>query len=188
VLPTLRTALAQLSPRRVPGALAGFRQAAVLVPVLLRPDGPSVLLTERAGELRAHAGQIAFPGGKLEADDPDLETCALREAEEEVGLPRTHVELIGRLDEVPTPSMYVITPVVGIVDAPPAWVPQAIEVAAIFEVPIAALREPGVYVHQGTREWAGIRYEMHAYQAGDRLIWGATARVLWQLLALAEDG
>ena len=176
------------APSRIEPPLPGFRASAVLVPVLVRPGGPTLLFIERGGGLAAHAGQIAFPGGKLDPEDSDLVACALREAEEEVALPRGAVEVLGVLDEVPTPSQFVITPVVGLVAAPPALEAQVAEVAAMFEVPLAALADPRHYVHQGVHEWMGIRYEMHAYRAGARMIWGATGRMLHQLLGLAANG
>ncbi len=181
----LRVRLCAHLPRRIE-PIPGFRASAVLVPLLLRPAGPTLLLIERGEGLAAHAGQIAFPGGKLDPDDADLVSCALREAEEEVALPRGAVEVLGVLDQVPTPSQFVITPVVGLVAEPPALAAQAAEVAAMFEVSLASLADPKHYEHQGVREWMGIRYDMHAYHAGGRTIWGATARVLHQLLGLVD--
>ena len=106
-----------LNPGMTPPSVA-LRPAAVLVPLVDRPEGMSVLLTQRTAHLSAHAGQIAFPGGRLEPEDPDAAAAALRETEEEVGLPRDRVTLIGRLDTYVTGTGFEITPVVGIVSLP----------------------------------------------------------------------
>ncbi len=182
----LRARVAAHVPRRIEPPLAGFRASAVLVPVLVRLEGPTLLFIERGGGLAAHAGQVAFPGGKLDPGDADLVACALREADEEVALPPGAVEVLGVLDEVPTPSQFVITPVVGLVAAPPRLQAHAAEVAAMFEVPLDALADPRCYEHQGVREWMGIRYDMHAYRASGHTIWGATARMLHQLLGIVR--
>src|ERR1700757_4336874 len=110
------------------------RPAAVLVPLVDRMDGMSVLLTQRTAHLSAHAGQIAFPGGRLEPEDPDAAAAALRETEEEIGLPREHVTLIGRLDTYVTGTGFEITPVVGIVSTPFTLSIDPFEVADVFEV------------------------------------------------------
>jgi len=186
VIDELRARLSAHVPRRIEPALPGFRASAVLIPILVRLEGPTLLFIERGGGLAAHAGQVAFPGGKLDPEDRDLVACALREADEEVALPPASVEVMGQLDEVPTPSQFVITPVVGLVDAPPPLSGHPAEVAAMFEVPLDALADPRCYENQGVREWMGIRYDMHAYRASGRTIWGATARMLHQLLAIVR--
>jgi 8-oxo-dGTP pyrophosphatase MutT (NUDIX family) len=185
--PLLRAALEARPRLRL--AFSGFAESAVLVLLLVDDDAPTLssarlLFTVRDEALRTHAGQISFPGGRRERDDPDLAITALREAEEELGIARGRVEVLGFLDDVPTPSSYIITPVVGLVRGALALSPQAGEVAAVFECTIAQLRAPGCYVANGTRTWAGVEYVMHEYHANGRRVWGATARMVHQLLEL----
>ncbi|MDW8444771.1 MAG: CoA pyrophosphatase [Acetobacteraceae bacterium] len=117
------------------------REAAVLVPVVVHPE-PTVLLTVRTATLSAHAGQVSLPGGRIEAHDPSPEAAALREAEEEVGIPRRRVEVIGRLPSVFTGTGFRVTPVVGLVLPPISPRPDPREVAEVFELPLAHLTEP----------------------------------------------
>jgi 8-oxo-dGTP pyrophosphatase MutT (NUDIX family) len=179
--------------RHVPAKSAEtFRPAAVLVPLLPRPEGLHVLFTERSKELRAHAGQISFPGGGIDESDADARAAALREAQEEVGLDPRHVEIIGQLDDCPTfVTGFVIAPVVGVVD-PLAftaagrypWNPSAAEIAALHELPLAPFLDPSNRrVEQRLRD--GLPYELTWYTVGGATIWGATARILRQLIELA---
>ena len=125
---------------------AALRPAAVLVPLIDHPpgtDGMTVLLTQRTAHLTAHAGQISFPGGRIEEDDPDRgSSAALRETEEEVGLPRDRVSVIGRLDTYVTGTGFEITPVVGIVEPPFPLAIDPFEVAEAFEVPLSYILDP----------------------------------------------
>jgi 8-oxo-dGTP pyrophosphatase MutT (NUDIX family) len=188
-LAQIRRALARHLPRRSPEK---FRPAAVLVPLLPRPEGLHVLFTERSKELRSHAGQISFPGGGIDASDPDARTAALREAREEVGLEPRHVEIIGQLDDCPTfVTGYVIAPVVGVVD-PLAftatgrypWSPSVAEIAALHELPLDDFMDPASRrVEELLRE--GQPYELTWYTVGGATVWGATARILRQLIELA---
>ena len=188
-LPQIRRALSRHVPAK---SKETFRPAAVLVPLLPRPEGLHVLLTERSKDLRSHAGQISFPGGGIDAGDADAATAALREAREEVGLDPRHVEMIGQLDDCPTfVTGYVILPVVGVVD-PLAftaagrypWTPSAAEIAAIHELPLDAFLDPrNRRVEQRLRN--GEPYELTWYTVGGATVWGATARILRQLLELA---
>src|SRR5207245_6296875 len=114
------------------GRLDGFRPAAVLVPLVARAGGLALLLTERTADLPSHAGQVSFPGGKMDAADADAAACALREAEEELGLPAHSAEVLGGLDDVPTPTGFVISPVVGLLATDPPLRPNPAEVAASF--------------------------------------------------------
>ena len=189
-LPEIRRALSRHVPHK---SLETFRPAAVLVPLLPRPEGLHVLLTERSKDLRSHAGQISFPGGGIDAGDADAATAALREAREEVGLDPRHVEMIGQLDDCPTfVTGYVILPVVGVVD-PLAftaagrypWTPSPAEIAAIHELPLDAFLDPtNRRIEQRLRN--GEPYELTWYTVDGAIVWGATARILRQLLEIAS--
>jgi len=166
----------------------------VLVPLLPRPEGLHVLFTERSKELRSHAGQISFPGGSVEPGDADVEAAALREAHEEVGLRREHVEVLGTVDDCPTfVTGYVITPVVGVVD-PVAftaagrypWEPSPAEIAALHELPLDDFCDPG-NLKVEMREREGQQFELYWYNVQGNVVWGATARILHQLIRLAQE-
>ena len=151
--------------------------AAVLVPLIDRPEGLSVLLTRRTDHLRSHAGQIAFPGGRADAGETPWET-ALREAHEEVGLDPALVTLAGLSDAFWTRTGYVITPVVGFVDPTLTLTPNPDEVADVFEVPFAFLMDVANHQSQ-TREFPdGRTREVWAMPYGDWHIWGVTAMLI----------
>jgi 8-oxo-dGTP pyrophosphatase MutT (NUDIX family) len=159
---------------------ASLRPAAVLVPVVNRPEGATVLLTTRAAALRDHSGQIAFPGGKIdEADASPVET-ALREAEEEIGLSRAHVTPLGFLDAYLTGTGYRIVPVVAAVDPGFVLAINRGEVDEVFETPLGFLMDPSNHQRHG-REWKGIYRSYYAMPYGGRYIWGATAGILRNL-------
>jgi 8-oxo-dGTP pyrophosphatase MutT (NUDIX family) len=156
--------------------------AAVLVPLFLAPaDGePHAVLTRRRGDLRRHAGEISFPGGRRDPEDADLRETALREAEEEIGLPRAEVRLLGELPPVSTfATNYVIHPFVGEIPAGLAWRVSEREVDAVLELPLKALLASRTRTRLKRR---GISFEADAYVIDEHLIWGATARILEQLL------
>lgn len=159
--------------------------AAVLFPIVLRAE-PTVLLTQRTAHLRDHAGQIAFPGGRVEPDDESHVATALRETEEEIGLHRRHVEVVGVLPNYRTGTGFSVTPVVGFVHPPFSLTLDAFEVAEAFEVPLAFLLDPAN--HQKHRmHYRGAMREYFAMPYGDYFIWGATAgmiRALCDRLAL----
>jgi 8-oxo-dGTP pyrophosphatase MutT (NUDIX family) len=155
-------------------------QAAVLVPIVERGRGLTVLLTQRTDHLTAHAGQIAFPGGRLEETDPNLEAAALRETEEEVGLGRDRIEIVGQLDLYVTRTGFEVTPVVGIVTPPFALHPDPFEVADVFEVPLSFILDPANHRKQ-SRLHNGIQRQFYVLPYENRYIWGATAGMLVNL-------
>jgi len=154
-----------------------LRDAAVLVPLIQRPHGYGVLLTRRSTRLRHHPGQIAFPGGKVDADDSSILAAALREADEEIGLPQDLVQVLGTLPQHETVSAFQVTPFVGLVTKPFDLVPELGEVDEVFEVPLAHFMEPKNFtIHP--RIWQGIERRYFAVPHGPHYIWGATARIL----------
>lgn len=154
--------------------------AAVLVPIVNRAEGMTVLLTQRTDHLADHAGQISFPGGRSDPEDTGPEATALRETEEEIGLPRTRVEILGLLPEYRTVTGFHVTPVVGLVEPPFPLMPDEFEVAEVFEVPLAFLLDPANHQrHSYEREGRVRRYYAMPYQG--RYIWGATAAMLVNL-------
>lgn len=160
--------------------LSNLREAAVLVPIVMRPEGYQVLLTRRADTLRNHKGQVSFPGGRRDPEDPTLAACALREAQEEVGLPPENVEIIGYLDDYPTTTRYRVTPVVALVRPPGEFVFDAGEVAEIFEVPLALLLDPARYAPKVLTK-DGLKVPFFEISHGGHRIWGATAGMLRNL-------
>jgi 8-oxo-dGTP pyrophosphatase MutT (NUDIX family) len=193
-LPQIRRALSRHEPRPLRPPNVDWRMAAVLVPLLPRPDGVHVLFTERSKELRAHGGQVSFPGGGIEPSDAGPREAALRESFEEVGLREEHVEIIGQLDDCPTfVSGFVIAPIVGVVD-PLAftaagrypWTPSPAEIAALHELPLSEFLIPEKRRVE-MREREGVPYELTWYTVGGTVIWGATARILRQLLEMADE-
>jgi 8-oxo-dGTP pyrophosphatase MutT (NUDIX family) len=164
----------------------------VLVPLFLTPGSAEtqVVLTKRRADLRRHAGEISFPGGRKDPEDVDLSETALREAEEEIGLPRAAVSLLGELPATSTfATNYVIHPFVGEIAAGQRWLASPKEVDAVLELPLQALRESRTRTQIERR---GFSFETDAYILGEHLIWGATARIIEDLLARSlrtgEDG
>ncbi len=161
--------------------------AGVLVPIFDRPDaGLSVLLTQRSAELKHHAGQISFPGGRMEPGDGDIATTALRETEEEVGIRSEHVTVVGYLPAMPTITGYAVTPIIGLVAA--AAVPEVdrTEVEFAFEVPLSFLLNPdnrrivGRDLHGTTVPMTEFHYEQHR-------IWGATAMIILEFIKVLKN-
>jgi 8-oxo-dGTP pyrophosphatase MutT (NUDIX family) len=162
---------------RHPGPLV---PAAVLVPLVDRDDAMTVLLTKRSANLNDHAGQVSFPGGRIEPDDPDVESAALREAFEEVGLPPEQVEPVGRLDDYETRTGFLVYPIVGIVTPPFTVRPDPFEVADVFEVPLSFVLEPRNYRIE-SRDFKGRPRQFYVLPYEDHYIWGATAHMLVNL-------
>ena len=160
--------------------LKKLKPASVLVPVLKRPGGLHVLLTRRSEKLRSHKGQISFPGGRRETSDASAAAAALREAEEEVGIPSSAVEVIGYLDDYPTVTGYLVTPVVSLVDDVKEIRPCAREVAEVFEVPLPFLIEESNFERKVFTR-AGLNVPFFELNHGGYRIWGATAGMLWNL-------
>lgn len=163
-----------------PLADSELKLAAVLIPIVNRPDGPTVLLTQRVETLRAHAGQIAFPGGRLDTPEETPFAAALREAQEEVGLEPERVEIITSLDCYRTRTGYNITPVVGIVQPGFSLTLQEAEVADAFEVPLSFLIDPERRIRE-SRVFQGVPRFFYAIPYGPRYIWGATAGIIVNL-------
>jgi 8-oxo-dGTP pyrophosphatase MutT (NUDIX family) len=155
------------------------RPAAVLVPIVLRPE-ITVLLTQRSADLRSHAGQISFPGGRMDPEDSGPLACALREVREEIGLLPASIEPVGYLDSYRTGSGFQIVPVVGLVRPGFTLMLDPAEVADAFEVPLRFLMDPDNH-RQDSREWRGRRRFFYAMTYGERYIWGATAGMLRNL-------
>ena len=151
--------------------------AAVLVPLVERDDGLTVLLTQRPGHLKSHPGQVSFPGGKTEPHDATAEDTALRETEEEIGLSREKVDLIGRLGQRTTGSGFKVTPVVGLIQPPFETVPDPGEVEAVFEVPLSFVLDPSNQKIE-TRFIRGIDHQFYVLPFENFYIWGLTARLL----------
>lgn len=163
-----------------------LRPAAVLVPIVDHPAGMTVLLTQRTAHLTAHAGQIAFPGGRIEADDADAIAAALRESREEVGLAADCVRVIGRLDKYVTGTGFEIAPVVGLVSPPLALSIDPFEVAEAFEVPLSFILDRRNHQRVERQSGAGRRFFFVLPYEG-RNIWGATAGILVNLAEVLAE-
>jgi 8-oxo-dGTP pyrophosphatase MutT (NUDIX family) len=168
-----------LVPGGAPPASA-LTPAAVLVPLVMRPQEMTVMLTQRTAHLAAHAGQISFPGGRAEPEDADSVAAALRETEEEVGLPRDYVEVVGRLDTYLTSTGFEITPVVGLVRAPYPMQADPVEVAEVFEVPLSFVLNRANH-RRDSRDYGGRQRHFFVLPYQNRYIWGATAGMLVNL-------
>lgn len=156
--------------------------AAVLIGLVAHPEGPGVILTQRTAHLKDHPAEISFPGGHIEEIDEGPEAAALREAWEEIGLPPDEVELLGRLPAHRTISDFCVSPIVGWIDKPVAFAPDAHEVADVFEVPLDYVLDRANH-RRGVVFVEGELHRNHVLPYEDRRIWGATAEML---LCLAE--
>ena len=188
---TLRAAMAEPRSGHVPiegddydRAHGIYAPAAVLVAITDRPE-PGVLLTLRQPHLKRHAGQIAFPGGRVDPDDKDVVAAALREAKEEIGLDPALVEVVGLSDVYRVGTGFAVTPVVGVVAPDLALAPHEAEVAAVFETPLAFLLAPGNHARKYV-QWEGRERHFYEMTWEDRRIWGATAAMIVNLAARLE--
>ncbi|MEQ9692814.1 CoA pyrophosphatase [Shimia sp. SDUM112013] len=166
-----------LNPDVVLPAGRKLRPAGVLVPIQVVADVPHVILTKRASHLKHHPGQIAFPGGKQDEGDADVVAAALREADEEIGLPPGIVEVLGTLPTHETVTSFIVTPVVARVNEPFEIVPEPGEVEEVFRVPLAHVANAARFSVQ-SRRWRGMRRHYYTVPFGPYYIWGATARIL----------
>jgi len=160
-------------------AAGPIKPAAVLVPLILHARTPSVLLTRRAAHLNSHAGQVSFPGGRIEAGETP-EQAALREAQEEVGLDPRLTLLAGRMPQHLTGTGYEITPILGLIEPGFILTPDPGEVACVFEFPLDILLDPGA-PRRESKEWKGRMREYWVWPHGEHFIWGATATILVNL-------
>ena len=181
LLEEVRRRLAGQAPHLLVHLSAPWRPAGVLVPLLTRPEGLHLVLIRRGADLPHHQGQIAFPGGIREPGDVDLQETALREAREEIALRPEGVEILGRLDDVWTPSGFVVSAFVAAVPHPQDFHPQAVEVEEILEVPLEHLTRPGVYREEvWVRE--GAEHPVAFFDLEGFTVWGATGRLVARLL------
>lgn len=162
-----------------------LREAAVLIPLFSRRDVPHVLFTKRTEWLRNHAGQISFPGGARDESDSTPLHTALRETREELGIPPESVEILGLLEETPTITQFRVLPFVGVIPSDFPYVVNAAEIDEVIEVPIAHLLRPEIHRMQ-KQEILGREREIYFYDYGKHVIWGATARMLRNLLQVVS--
>lgn len=160
-----------------------LRESAVLVPLFLRDGQPHLVLTRRPQSLRRHAGQISFPGGATDPQDRSALETALRETHEELGLAPSQVEVLGSLSEIPTITSFRIRPFVGVISGEVSYRPNPEEIDEVIEAPLRALVDPGIHRVESVRVM-GADHPVHYYQHGPHLIWGATARILRDLLEI----
>lgn len=169
------------------GNEAPLTPAAVLIPIVTRNSGLTVLLTQRTVHLRDHAGQVSFPGGRCEPEDGGPVATALRETEEEIGLPRQQVEVLGVLGEYRTGTGFAVRPVVGLVTPPLDLKLDDFEVADVFEPPLEFLLDPANFRRESV-EYRGALREYWAVPWRERYIWGATAGMLLNLRGFLFGG
>jgi 8-oxo-dGTP pyrophosphatase MutT (NUDIX family) len=162
-----------------------LREASVLIPLFSRAGDPYVLFTKRTESLRNHAGQISFPGGARDESDPTPLHAALRETHEELGIPPEAVEVLGLLDEIPTITQFRVLPFVGVIPPHFDYVANPAEIEEIIEVPISHLLKPEIHRMQ-RQEVLGREREIYFYDYGKHVIWGATARILRNLLQIVS--
>jgi 8-oxo-dGTP pyrophosphatase MutT (NUDIX family) len=163
-----------------------LKRAAVLIPVFKKDGQYHLLFTRRTDRVEHHKGQISFPGGRQDPEDPDLLATALREAEEEMGIRREDVRILGELDDFCTVSDFCVAPFVGLIPYPYPFRPNPQEIEETLEVPLSALLDPRRFRRE-TRAHAGRPRTVYAYRHGGHTIWGTTASILKQLLDLLPE-
>lgn len=182
----LRERLHARPPRRVDLAADHLRESAILAPLFVREGQAHLLFTRRPVGLRTHGGQISFPGGARDEEDPTPLHTALREAEEELGIPPREVTVLGLLDELPTITQFRIAPFVGVIPGDLAYRPSPEEIDEIIEVPLRHLLDPSI--HRVERWGEGPeQHDVYFYDYGPHVIWGATARIVKDLLAVVRE-
>ena len=171
-------------PRRV--ANGNFRQAAVLVPFVEEPSGLQVILTRRTDSVEHHKGQVSFPGGARDAEDPDLLFTALREAHEEVGIVPEQVSIWGELDQIVTVTSFEVTPFVGRVRGVRDFVINEAEVERLIQVPLGYILDESNFRVRMT-EWDGVALPSPVFDWDGERVWGATARIMMNLVELIRN-
>ena len=165
---------------------ATLKPAGVLIPIRVYEDSLSVLLTQRSADLKHHAGQVSFPGGRMEAADSDILMTALRETREEIGIAEEYVSIIGYLETMPTVTGYAVSPVVGLVDGNVEMTIDRTEVEYAFEVPLEFLLDAGNH-RIVPREWQGLSFSMVEFHYEGQRIWGATAQMLLRFVNIIKN-
>ncbi len=160
-----------------------FSHAAVLVPLFKKGEGCHLLFTKRSDQVKYHKGEISFPGGVVDEEDLELINTALREADEEIGLQKSDVQVIGILDDIITVTQFIVTPIVGFFPYPYAFKVSEVEIAELIEVPLSSLLDEACFSKKEIIR-GGQREVVYAYQYRKHIIWGATARILKQFLDL----
>jgi 8-oxo-dGTP pyrophosphatase MutT (NUDIX family) len=163
-----------------------LKPAGVLIPVRHHDDGLSVLLTQRSADLKHHAGQVSFPGGRMEEADADIVVTALRETREEIGIAEEQVAIIGYLESMPTVTGYAVTPIVGLVDGLVDLEIDRTEVEYAFEVPLSFFLDPANH-RLVAREWQGLSFSMVEFHFEGQRIWGATAQMLNRFINIIKN-
>lgn len=182
----LRSKLQTVALESVTIPRLNLRPASVLVPLLIRDSEPRILFTKRTANLRVHGGQISFPGGGRDPADVTLLDTALRETEEELGISKRSVELLGRLNEIPTVTDFRVSPFVGALPANATYSPSVDEIDEVIEVPLRHLLDPQ---NRRTEKWEfrNVFHDVYFYDYGSHVIWGATGRILNNLLQWGAD-
>ena len=163
-----------------------LKPSAVLVPIVVRGDDLSVMLTKRSAKLKSHSGQVSFPGGRCDADDDHAMATALREAREEINMPEVNVDVIGAMEDYETVTGYSVSPVVGFVDPDFKIIMQETEVVEVFEVPLDHILNPDNHIIEQLM-WKGAMRHYYAFPHDKHKIWGATAAMLVRFANLVND-
>jgi 8-oxo-dGTP pyrophosphatase MutT (NUDIX family) len=185
--------LTQREVKRVPAGSESMAQgpslvrAGVLLPLFCKDGAYHILFTRRTDKVKRHKGEISFPGGMYDASDSDLSATALREAHEEVGIKPQDVELLGELDEVVTLTDFIVSPFVGLIPYPYAFVPSPEEIEEVIILPLFGFLQEGILT-EADWQYGDKTAKIYTYRCGRHVIWGATARILRQFLELIAAG